>query len=313
MNIEIANRLVELRKKKGMSQEELAAKLGLSRQAVSKWERAEASPDTDNLICLAKLYGVSLDELLETDKSVEDIIDEAGGPQTDEKKPTEDGKKKSTVHIGPGGIHVVDDKEEVHIGIGGIHVKDGKEEVHIGPCGIHVDDGKNPKLVKLRNTLTGIFSLGVSVAYVFISLFTGLWHPLWIMFLAIPIFSSIFDAIIAKKITKFAYPVLVVAAYLLIGFVWVGEWHPWWAIFLTIPLFFVIFKPIENLWLKDVEVHIENEDDDDDDDDDEDDDKKKDFNIEINGQKVKSFKVTKDGKTVEIVPEEEKDEKETKE
>ena len=68
MNIEIANRLVQLRKKNGLSQEELADKLGLSRQAVSKWERAEASPDTDNLICLAKLYGVSLDELLSTEQ-----------------------------------------------------------------------------------------------------------------------------------------------------------------------------------------------------------------------------------------------------
>ena len=71
MNIEIANRLVNLRKKNGLSQEQLAAKLGLSRQAVSKWERAEASPDTDNLICLAKLYGVSLDDLLNTDEPVE--------------------------------------------------------------------------------------------------------------------------------------------------------------------------------------------------------------------------------------------------
>jgi transcriptional regulator with XRE-family HTH domain len=43
MNIEIANRLVRLRKEKGLSQEELAAKIGISRQAVSKWERAEAS------------------------------------------------------------------------------------------------------------------------------------------------------------------------------------------------------------------------------------------------------------------------------
>ena len=61
MNIETANKLVELRKKHGLSQEELADKLGVSRQAVSKWERSEASPDTDNLIELAKLYDISID------------------------------------------------------------------------------------------------------------------------------------------------------------------------------------------------------------------------------------------------------------
>ena len=86
MNIEIANRLVNLRKKNGLSQEQLAAKLGLSRQAVSKWERAEASPDTDNLICLAKLYGVSLDDLLNTDEPVEDIAREQEEKRAEEEK-----------------------------------------------------------------------------------------------------------------------------------------------------------------------------------------------------------------------------------
>lgn len=63
MNVEIAERLAARRKLAGLSQEALAEKLGVSRQAVSKWERSESSPDTDNLIALAKLYGVSLDEL----------------------------------------------------------------------------------------------------------------------------------------------------------------------------------------------------------------------------------------------------------
>ena len=64
MNIKTANRLCELRKAHNLSQEELAYKLGVSRQAVSKWERSESSPDTDNLIQLAALYNISLDELL---------------------------------------------------------------------------------------------------------------------------------------------------------------------------------------------------------------------------------------------------------
>lgn len=66
MNLEIANRLVQLRKEHHLSQEELAEKIGISRQAVSKWERAESSPDTDNLILLSQLYHMSIDELLKT-------------------------------------------------------------------------------------------------------------------------------------------------------------------------------------------------------------------------------------------------------
>ena len=68
MNIEIANRLLQYRKRMGLSQEELAEKIGVSRQAVSKWERAEAAPDTDNLIELSKIYGVSLDEMLRQER-----------------------------------------------------------------------------------------------------------------------------------------------------------------------------------------------------------------------------------------------------
>ena len=60
----IARRLAARRKQAGLSQEALADKLGVSRQAVSKWERAESLPDTDNLIALAALYGLTLDELL---------------------------------------------------------------------------------------------------------------------------------------------------------------------------------------------------------------------------------------------------------
>ena len=86
MNIEIANRLVELRKKSGLSQEELASKLGLSRQAVSKWERAEASPDTDNLIVLAQIYHVSLDDLLSTDTPVDEIVQDVKDQQEEKKE-----------------------------------------------------------------------------------------------------------------------------------------------------------------------------------------------------------------------------------
>ena len=70
MTISTADRLVQLRKENGLSQEALASKLGVSRQAISKWERAEASPDTDNLIALAEIYGITLDALLDSEKEI---------------------------------------------------------------------------------------------------------------------------------------------------------------------------------------------------------------------------------------------------
>ncbi|WP_367925403.1 helix-turn-helix transcriptional regulator [uncultured Ruthenibacterium sp.] len=56
--------LLELREKAGLSQEKLAQQLGVSRQAVSKWETGQSTPDVDKLVALSKLYGVSVDGLL---------------------------------------------------------------------------------------------------------------------------------------------------------------------------------------------------------------------------------------------------------
>ena len=64
----IGNRIGEERRKKNLSQEYIAESLGVSRQAVSKWETDQSSPDTANLIALSELLGVSV-EYLATGKS----------------------------------------------------------------------------------------------------------------------------------------------------------------------------------------------------------------------------------------------------
>lgn len=60
----LGEKIHRLRKARGMSQEELASHLTISRQAVSKWELAESVPDTENIIQLSRLFGVSTDYLL---------------------------------------------------------------------------------------------------------------------------------------------------------------------------------------------------------------------------------------------------------
>lgn len=58
------NRLYQLRKQKGLSQEELANRLNVSRQTVSKWEVGDSTPDMEKLIAMSDLFDVSLDKLV---------------------------------------------------------------------------------------------------------------------------------------------------------------------------------------------------------------------------------------------------------
>lgn len=60
----LGEKIINLRKKRGLSQEELAITLGVSRQAVSKWETGEAKPDTDKVVALAEYFEVTTDWLL---------------------------------------------------------------------------------------------------------------------------------------------------------------------------------------------------------------------------------------------------------
>ena len=183
MNLEIANKLQQLRKDKGYSQEELAEQLGVSRQAVSKWERAEASPDTDNLIALSKIYNVSLDELLGINNKKEETIDE------------------------------------------------------------EIEENEEPKN-KAVDIFENISTLVIAIIYVIIGACFHLWHPGWLIFLLIPIVSSIFEVIKTKKISSFSFPVLITIIYLFLGFIF-DLWHPFWFLFILIPVFYVIVGIVE--------------------------------------------------------------------
>lgn len=224
MNIKIADRLVELRKKNGYSQEQLAEKLGLSRQAVSKWERAEASPDTDNLICLAKLYNVSLDDLLKSDESVEQIASE-----------TKEREENESIIINDQGVHIKSkDGKEIHVSSD--KEDDDDEEEEIKP---------NKKQELISGILVGSSLLCCVIAYILLGTFVTNGYALfWPLFLICASLPSIYDCIYKKKITAFLYPVFITGVYCFLG-MFCNLWHPFWFLFITIPLFYIIFTPIE--------------------------------------------------------------------
>ena len=70
--MEFNNRLYELRKQKGLSQEELAGRLNVSRQTISKWEIGDTTPDMEKLAAISELFEISLDELI-LGKTVETV------------------------------------------------------------------------------------------------------------------------------------------------------------------------------------------------------------------------------------------------
>ena len=251
MNIETANRLYQYRKQMGLSQEELAEKIGVSRQAVSKWERAEASPDTDNLIELSKIYGVTLDEMMLGAKP-------AGEGKAESDKDSNTGNDDTAARA-----EVNENGERVHVGFDGIHVHDKNgTKVDIDRHGIFVNENGEQKVYTDENGVVRKsediiaeekknsniwmklpYPIVAAAAYILFGTFNvmGGWGWGWIVFLTIPLYYTLVEAIIKRKAYIFCYPVLAVMIFLILGAT-MGIWHPAWVVFLTIPLFYWITK-----------------------------------------------------------------------
>ena len=241
MDLAMAQRLVDRRKAAGLSQEALAAQLGVSRQAVSKWERSESSPDTDNLIALAALYGVSLDELLygEAADDADDPEDgDTGADASDEAEEDEDSADNTSRSDKPlvdislaRGIHVIDpDKgEEVHVGWNGIHVTNDRkgEEVHVGPGGVHVDtledDGHS-----VHTNADGTVTIDGETFSSWKEAHDKLDHH-----------GKHFHTKLGRAWNKFPFPALVALAYLALGIVY-GTWGMGLFLVFLIPVYYAI-------------------------------------------------------------------------
>lgn len=239
MDLAMAQRLVDRRKAAGLSQEALAAQLGVSRQAVSKWERSESSPDTDNLIALAALYGVSLDELLYGEAASDADSSEDGSTETvDEAKEAEDSAEhadcgdKPLVDISLArGIHVIDPNkgEEVHVGWNGIHVTNERkgEEVHVGPDGVHVDtledDGHS-----VHTNDDGTVTIDGETFSSWKEAHDKLDHH-----------GKHFHTKVGRAWNKFPFPALVTLAYLVLGIVY-GTWATGLFLVFLIPVYYAL-------------------------------------------------------------------------
>lgn len=214
--------LYRLRKEKGMTQAELADALGVTNKAVSKWETGEAMPETALLKPLARIFGVTVDELLDGKRA-----DGNACCYNEESRSTADGEKYSNT------------REE---DIDEFFTRRIKEYVFARgrDCG-------EERTVSDRicgAVCAAVVLLGIAV-YLFLGSLADLWHPYWVIIpvcaLASGIVGILFDVCNKqkreRKIARGEKPVTgaicgivmlcCIIAYLLLG-AFANLWHPMW-------------------------------------------------------------------------------------
>ena len=173
----LGENLRRLRGEHHLSQEDLADKLKVSRQAVSKWEQDLALPDTNNLIQISRLFAISLDDLV-------------NGALTEN---TEDSQESSPAS---------EDSPEVE------ETQETTEEQEVQAF------EKNPLFIALTSAISILCFLAFILVG---ALVEGGWTYSWIILLIIPVAVTLVESIRLKRMNVFAFPILIVAIYCFLG------------------------------------------------------------------------------------------------
>ena len=215
----IGSKLLQLRKKAGLSQGEMADRLGVSRQAISKWECDESLPDTENLIMIAKLFAISLDELVDNVPAAQEACaqsNEANGPA-------------KALCAGDDGEEDDDEEDDD---------EDNEDDDEVD----NATTEKQKRLLRVLYAIPGPILL-TAVFLLWGFLFDG-WSVAWTVYLLVPVFNSVLACFRTRRVSSFAFPVFITFVYCLIGMQW-GLWHPCWILFFSIPVFYPIAEAID--------------------------------------------------------------------
>lgn len=247
MTQELGKRLAEIRKRNGYSQDELAQKLKVSRQSICNWESGESSPSLDYMMDMAKLYKVSLDDLINLDIPVEDLYKEkVDVDPSDIKDKKEKGDKFSW---NKNGIHIFDNEsgDRVDIDFNGIHInsndfKDNK---------IIIEENKNKRRNRMINNVASLVDgimifliMGVYLTLGFIN--SEYWNLFWPLVFTFEIPSALIRTFGKKEANKFPIVWICLTVYCFLGTFGIG-WHPYWVIFFIIPIYYLIINSIKKI------------------------------------------------------------------
>lgn len=193
----IGEKLFELRKEKNLSQEEVAEKLNVTRQTVSKWETNQSTPDFDKIIPLCELFGIGAEELLTGKKpqeKQENILEE---PQIEKGMTKEEARRKSaevvstsvficviavalfTVAVATLNFDPVIATAMFLVAIGFASARLVRHYMSVPKFEETKEEAKEKEIVKQMNGIIGTFC---TVLYFIVSFTTMAWHVTWIIF-----------------------------------------------------------------------------------------------------------------------------------
>ncbi len=202
--MDLGEKLYALRREKHLSQEEVAEKLNVTRQTVSKWETNQSTPDFDKIAPLCALYGISADELLTGVKKEENVY-----PENKEERKLENQRKKALA-IGIGILIYFIAIAWIMVSIPVLRMNPiSASAIFLLICGVATfvivyaaivykekkKDVKESKQDKFRKQVIEIASMITLVIYLFISFLTMAWHITWLIWIVYALVEEIIKLI----------------------------------------------------------------------------------------------------------------------
>lgn len=204
-------KLYNLRKNKNLSQEEVADKLNVTRQSVSKWETGESKPDIDKIIPICELFDISTNELLGIEDSNKDLVEDNSETFNNEIK------KKRALFLSSGiFLYFLAVVCVIFCGESGIGETLGIS-LFLLICGIatclivyqalvyskskkenEIEKKKSKELELIDGIIASIFTC----LYLIISFTTGMWHITWIIWIIFSVVINIVEIIYELRVNK---------------------------------------------------------------------------------------------------------------
>jgi len=201
----LSEKIQQLRKQNEISQEQLAEKLNVTRQAISKWETGECLPDIENVLQLSHIFGVTVDYLLKNQpESVPvSVVDE---------------KPSSTVHTG---------------------IAYTNEDLALAD---ELDSDSTSGRFTFSFEGGNFFPIAL-VVYLAMGFIWDLWRPGLLVFIAAWVLSEVVNYFRTGR-SGLSISGVAVTLYLIIGFGW-GLWHPGWIIFVVAWAISSMIRPVK--------------------------------------------------------------------